>query len=68
MSTFLQKRNDEYIRKMHAVRNLAKLLGKLEAFGCAETGPLNFRQVTKLHVAIDHLRDLVDELVKDMPC
>ena len=68
MSTFLQKRNDEYIRKLRVSRKLAGILAQLEEFECVDMRVCdsNFRQATMVRHAIKNIRDLVDQLVAEI--
>ena len=70
MSTFLQKRNDEYIRRLRMVRKLAGILAQLEEFERVDmrVDDFNFRQATMVSHAIKNIRDLVDQLMKELPC
>ena len=59
-------KNDENIRRMVLTRKLASIAAKLEAMGETELGGLNFRQATKFHKMLDHFRDLLDDLMKEI--
>ena len=66
--SMISKQNDENIQRMMVTHKIAGILAAMEDAGSNDMGWLNSRQATKFHMATKLMKNLVDELMRKMPC